>query len=423
MVAATVLILLGLMALSIPIAAVLAVLAFVLDQSFAFFPLTNAIGEIAWSASTAHSLVAIPLFILLGQLMLHSDMAGDMYRTMRAWLGWLPGGLMHANIGSSTLFAATSGSSVATAATITSIALPEARANGYDEKLFCGTLAAGGTLGILIPPSINLIIYAVITETSITRLYVSAVVPGLLLAGLFSLSLIVICLIRPDADGRHERFDLAAAVRGLPTLLPPLLVFFAILGSIYAGLATPNEAAAMGVAAAAALCLLRGKLSRAAFWRVLLSTMETTAMIMLIVIAATFLNFVIASIGLVNAIGAAVDSVNLTPLGTMIVILCFYVLLGCVMESLSLMIATTPIFAPIVFALGYDPIWFGIVLMVVIEMALITPPVGMNLFVVQGVRKQGSIADVMIGSAPFVAAMAVMIALLLAFPQIAMLSE
>ncbi|AJE47548.1 TRAP transporter large permease [Celeribacter indicus] len=423
MIATTVLLLLGLMALSIPVAAVLGILAIVLDKSYAVFPLTNAIGEIAWSTSTAPSMVAIPLFILLGQLMLHSDMAGDMYRSMRAWLGWLPGGLMHANIGSSSLFAATSGSSVATAATITSIALPEARANGYNEKLFCGTLAAGGTLGILIPPSINLILYAVITETSVTRLYVSAVVPGLLLAGLFSAVLIALCLMKPEFGGRRETFDLRNALRGLPMLLPPLLVFFAILGSIYTGLATPNEAAAMGVAAAAVICLWRGKLSLEICRRVLLSTMETTAMIMLIVIAAAFLNFVLSGIGLVAAVTRMVDAVNLTPFWTMVLIILFYVALGCVMESLSLMIATTPIFAPIVFGLGYDPIWFGIVLMIVIEMALITPPVGMNLYVVQGVRKTGSIGDIMAGSAPFVVAMTLMIALLLAFPQIALLSR
>ncbi|APZ50864.1 TRAP transporter large permease [Salipiger abyssi] len=423
MILVTLLLLLGLMALSIPVAAALGILAIALDKLYAFFPLTNAIGEIAWSTSASPSMVAIPLFVLLGQLMLHSDMAGDMYRAMRAWLGWLPGGLMHANIGSSSLFAATSGSSVATAATITSIALPEARANGYNEKLFCGTLAAGGTLGILIPPSINLILYAVITETSVTRLYISAVVPGLLLAALFSALLVAICLLRPGVDGRRERFDLRNALRGLPMLLPPLLVFFAILGSIYAGLATPTEAAALGVAAAAMICLWRGKLSWQICRQVLLSTMETTAMIMLIVIAAAFLNFVLSGIGLVGAVTQALDAVSLTPFWTMVLIILFYVVLGCVMESLSLMIATTPIFAPIVFGLGYDPIWFGIVLMIVIEMALITPPVGMNLYIVQGVRKTGSIGDVMTGSAPFVIAMTLMIALLLAFPQIALLSE
>lgn len=419
MIATTLLVLLGLMSLSISVAAVLIILAVVLDRSFSLFPLTNALGEIAWSTSISPSMVAIPLFVLLGHLMLHSDMAGDMYRTTRAWLGWMPGGIMHANIGSSSIFAATSGSSVATAATMTAIALPEARRNGYDERLFCGTLAAGGTLGILIPPSINLIIYAVITETSVTRLYLAAVLPGLLLAALFSVVIIAICIFRPGTDGRRDPFDLRAALSGLPTLLPPLLVFFAILGSIYAGLATPNEAAAMGVAAAAIICLLRGRLTGTVIRQTLLGTMETTAMIMLIVIGATFLNFVVSGIGLVQAVTGAVRAVEMTPFWTMVLILGFLVVLGCVMESLSLMIATTPVFAPIVFGLGYDPIWFGIVLMIVIEMALITPPVGMNLYVVQGVRKQGSIADVMIGSAPFVVAMAAMIGILLAFPQLA----
>lgn len=423
MIVVTLVLLLALMAISIPVAAVLGVLAFTLDQLYAFFPLSRALGEIAWSSSTASTMVAIPLFILLGQLMLHSGMASDMYRSMRNWLGWLPGGLMHANIGSSAMFAATSGSSVATAATLTTVALPEADANGYNERLFTGTLAAGGTLGILIPPSINLILYAVITNTSVTRLYLSAVVPGLLMAALFSLMLVAVCLARPAMGGRRIRFVWREAWRGLPALLPPLAVFISIIGSIYAGLATPTEAAALGVVVSAAICAWRGKLSLEICRSVLLSTMEATAMIMLIVIAASFLNFVISGIGLVDAVTQALAATRLDPFWTMVLILGFYVVLGCVMESLSLMIATTPIFAPIVFSLGYDPIWFGIVLMIIIEMALITPPVGMNLYVVQGVRKRGSIADVMIGSAPFVAAMFAMVAILMAWPQLALFTR
>jgi len=417
------LLLLGLMAISIPIAAVLGVLGILLDQIYAFFPLSRALGEIAWSVSTSPTLVAIPLFILLGQLMLHSGMASDMYKSMRSWLGWLPGGLMHANIGASAMFAATSGSSVATAATMTTVALPEVKANGYNERLFTGTLAAGGTLGILIPPSINLILYAVITDTSLTRLYLSAVVPGLLMAAMFALTLVIISLAMPAVGGRRFSFEWGEAMRGLPSLLPPLLVFVAIIGSIYGGLATPTEAAALGVMASVVICLWRRKLSYGILRSVLLSTTEATAMIMLIVIAASFLNFVVSGIDLVDAVTAALRSTELSPFWTMLLIIAFYLALGCVMESLSLMIATTPIFAPIVFSLGYDPIWFGIVLMIIIEMALVTPPVGMNLYVVQGVRKRGSIADVMIGSSPFVLSMLAMIGLLLAFPQIALLAR
>lgn len=423
MIYVTLAVMLGMMAVSISVAAVLGTLALLLDQLYSFFPLSRALGEIAWSTSTESTMVAIPLFILLGQLMLQSSMANDMYASMRSWLGWLPGGLMHANVGASAMFAATSGSSVATAATLTAVAMPEVRVNGYNERLFTGTLAAGGTLGILIPPSINLILYAVITDTSVTRLYLSAVVPGLLMAALFSLTLLVICLIWPTVGGRRLRIDWGEAVRGLPGLLPPLVVFVTIIGSIYAGLATPTESAALGVAVVVVICLWRRKLSSSVAKAVLLSTMESSAMIMLIVIAASFLNFVISGIGLVDQVTGFLDATGMSPLGMMLLIIGFYVVLGCVMESLSLMIATTPIFAPVVFSLGYDPIWFGILLMIVIEMALITPPLGMNLYVVQGVRKRGSIADVMIGSAPFVAAMFVMIAILLAFPQLALLGR
>lgn len=423
MIYTTLLLLLGLMAISIPVSAVLALLAIAMDQLYAFFPLSRALGEIAWSTSTNSSMIAIPLFILLGQLMLHSGIASDMYRSMRSWLGWLPGGLMHANIGSSAMFAATSGSSVATAATMTTVALPEAKANGYNERLFTGTLAAGGTLGILIPPSINLIIYAVITNTSVTRLYLSAVVPGIIMATMFSFVLVAVCVVRPAMGGHRIHFRWSEAFRELPALLPPLAVFISIIGSIYAGLATPTEAAALGVVVSAVICAYRGKLTLELCKSVLLSTMEATAMIMLIVIAASFLNFVVSGIGLLDAVTQILAATRLDPFWTMVLILGFYVILGCVMESLSLMIATTPIFAPIVFSLGYDPIWFGIVLMIIIEMALITPPVGMNLYVVQGVRKHGSIVDVMIGSAPFVVAMFAMIAILMAWPQLALFAQ
>ncbi|MDX3806570.1 MAG: TRAP transporter large permease [Bosea sp. (in: a-proteobacteria)] len=423
MIYVTLILMLGLMVASISVAAVLGLLGLALDQLYSFFPLNRALGELAWSTSTESTMVAIPLFILLGQLMLRSGMAADMYSSMRSWLGWLPGGLMHANIGASALFAATSGSSVATAATLTTVALPEAKANGYNERLFTGTLAAGGTLGILIPPSINLILYAVMTDTSVTRLYLSAIVPGLIMALLFSLTVIAICIVRPGMGGRRMQTGWADRIRTLPGLLPPVVVFVAIVGSIYGGLATPTESAALGVAVSAAICFWRRQLTLEIVRAVLLSTMESTAMIMLIVIAASFLNFVLSGIGIVSEVTSALDATGLSPLSVMLLIIGFYVVLGCVMESLSLMIATTPVFAPVVVGLGYDPIWFGVLLMIVIEMALITPPVGMNLYVVQGVRKRGSIIDVMIGCVPFIISMFVMIVLLLAMPQIALLAR
>jgi len=409
-----------LLALSIPVAATLALLGLTLNYSFSFMPLHRAMGEIAWSTTTEFLLVAIPLFILLGELLLRTGIAERMYRSMSFWLSWLPGGLMHSNVGASALFAATSGSSVATAATIGTLAEPQIRKQGYNERLFLGTLASGGTLGILIPPSINIIIYGALTDTSIPKLYLAGIVPGIALAGLFMLTVLIGCLVRPTWGGNAESISWAQRIRGLPDLLPPLFIFSVVIGSIYLGWATPTESAALGVIAALGLAALYGRLNWIMLRDAFEGTMRTTAMVMFIIIAAYFLNFVLAGIGLTTQLTDFIAGLGLSKFATLMIVILFYVILGFFMETLTLMITTIPIIAPIVIALGYDPVWFGILLMILIETALVTPPIGLNLYVVQGIRKGGPINDVIIGSLPFVIAMFVMIALLVAFPDIAL---
>ncbi len=232
---------------AVPVAAVLGILSLGLDQIYMGGRLRLAIGEFTWDKSSEFILVAIPMFILLGEIMLRAGIARRMYNAVVQWLCWLPGGLMHANIGSCAIFAATSGSSVATAATVGTVAYPEIEKRGYHEGLFLGSLAAGGTLGILIPPSINLIIYGLITDTSVPELYLAGIIPGLMLAGLFLAVIIVACLVRRDWDGDRAETSWRRRIRVLPDLLPPLLLFGAVVGSIYAGVATPTEAAAIGV--------------------------------------------------------------------------------------------------------------------------------------------------------------------------------
>src|SRR5690606_8357432 len=222
-----------------------------------------ALGEVLWQNSTEYLLIAIPMFVLLGEILLRSGIAESVYAAIVQWISWLPGGLMHANIGSCAMFAATSGSSVATAATVGTVALPEIDKRGYDERLFLGTIAAGGTLGILIPPSINMIIYGLLTNTSVPQLYLAGFIPGALLASLFSLTVLLFCVARPEWGGERMRFSLAACLRTLPYLLPPLGIFLVVVGSIYAGVATPTEAASLGVAAAMLLAAANGALS----WR------------------------------------------------------------------------------------------------------------------------------------------------------------
>ena len=413
-------ILIVVLALAVPVAAGLGFLGIALSEIYSRLPLTLAIGEVAWATSNNFLLVAIPFFVLLGEILLRSGMAERMYNALVLWVPWLPGGLMHSNIAACAMFAATSGSSVATAATIGTVAMGEIKKHGYSERLFLGTIAAGGTLGILIPPSINMIVYGVLTDSSIPKLYLAGFIPGLVLAGLFSLTVLFICLLRPELGGRRTRTDWKARIRALPDLIPPLVIFLAVIGSIYAGLATATESAALGVIAALGVAAWHRRLSLRMLLQAFEGTMRTNAMIMAILIAAYFLNFVISSIGLTGQVNRLVTGLGLTSTELLLTVIVFYLILGCFMETLSMMVATVSIIAPIMFRAGYDPIWFGILIVILMETAMITPPVGINLYVVQGLRKRGRIDDVIIGAAPFVVAMLVMIAILSYWPNLAL---
>jgi tripartite ATP-independent transporter DctM subunit len=417
----TVVILLVLVVASVPVAAVLGVLTLALDQMYMDGRLAVAIGEFTWDKSKEFVLVAVPMFILLGEIMLRAGIARRMYEAVIQWLSWLPGGLMHANIGSCAIFAASSGSSVATAATVGTVAYPEMRKRGYNERLFLGSLAAGGTLGILIPPSINLIIYGLITDSSVPELYLAGIVPGVILASLFMLIIIISCWFRRHWDGEKPQTSWSQRVRTLPDLVPPILLFAVVVGSIYAGIATPTEAASVGVVFALILAALNRSLSVSMLREAFEGTMRTTAMIMIIILAAVFLNFVLGFIGVTQALLQAIEALGLTPMQTMILLVLFYLVLGMFMETLSMLLTTVPIVFPIVISLGFDPVWFGILVTVLMEAALITPPIGVNLYVVQGIRLQGGpFNDVAYGAAPFVVMMIVMVGLLLAFPQLAL---
>lgn len=413
-------VLLVLLVLSVPVAATLIVLSLFLDEFFSPFPLVNAMGDVLWSASDSFLLIAIPLFILLGEILVRTGVAKSTYRALESWLSWLPGGLLHANVATATLFSATSGSSVATAATIGTVAIPQGDAMKYDPKLFTGSIAAGGTLGIMIPPSINLIVYGFLTETSIPKLFAAGLVPGLLLAFLFVLGTALICLWRPSLGGPSTRHSWGERFKGLVSLVPVMTLFSIVVGSIYAGLATPTEAASLGVIGALLIALFMGKLSIGVVVEALEGTMRTTGMIVLIIIASYFLNFVLASTGITRELSSFLESAGLGPYLTLLLIIGLYIILGFFIETLSLMVITIPIVAPIIIALGFDPIWFGILLILLIEMALITPPVGLNLYVVQSVRKSGSFNDVMLGALPYVGFMLVMVILLIIFPSLAL---
>jgi tripartite ATP-independent transporter DctM subunit len=419
--AAGFLLMLGLMLIGLPVAVALFLTSVLGTLVYLGLPTLMIFGGQMWGALNDFVLTAIPLFILLGELLVRSGVADGMYRSLSDWLRRLPGGLLHSNVASCTLFAAVSGSSVATAATMGTVAVPLLRERGYDQRITLGTIAAGATIGILIPPSINMIIYGSMSNTSIGQLFVAGIVPGLLMAGMFMGYILVASILRPELAGDPiPSTPLAQKLRNLLDILPPLAIFLLVMGSIYLGWATPSESAALGVIGALAVTIAKRRFSMAMLHEALLSTVRITAMILLIVVAAKFLNFVIGILGIPQVLARTISDFGASQLQLILILVLFYLVLGCFLETLSMMIATIPIVVPVILQFGIDPVWFGVFLVVMMEVALITPPLGMNLYIVQGVRGTGSIIDVMIGSLPFVAIMLALVALLVAFPGIAL---
>lgn len=407
-----------------PVAAALGVLAILMVTFYSPLPLIRASGEIAWATSNDFLLVALPLYILMGEILLRSGIAGRLYDAMAKWLTWLPGGLMHSNIGVSAVFAATSGSSVVTAATVGTVALPAAARYRYNQRLFLGSIAAGGTLGILIPPSINMLIYGFITDSSVPKLYLAALIPAAILCALFMLTIAIACVRHPDWGGERQTASWATRLASLPHLVPPLLLFTLVVGSIYAGWATPSESAALGVIGALVLAAFDRSLNLGMLRIAIENTMRVTGMAMLIVLAAFFLSFVLSTLGLNRDILDYFEQLriefNLSPMQIMIAIVLLYLILGCFMDPMAMMLTTIPVIAPLVASLGFDLVWFGIMMVVLSEAGMITPPFGINLLVVQAVRARGPLADVIIGALPFVVALLVLTAMLLLWPSLAL---
>jgi tripartite ATP-independent transporter DctM subunit len=385
-----------------------------------FEPYLRQFKTLLWNTVANYDLSVVPLFVLMGFLAAHANLSRDLFQGVNALLGRLRGGVAMAAVGACAGFGAVCGSSLATASTMGRVALPELKRMRYDGSLATGTLAAGGTLGILIPPSINMIIYAVLTNASVPKLYLAGIVPGIALVLIFMATILLLCLLRPAWGGRTVSATWAARIAGLAHLLPPLGIFLLVVGSIYAGIATPTEAASLGVLGALGLAWWAGRLSIAMLKEAFEGTMKATAMVMLIVVAAYFLNFVISTIGLTTMLTNFIENLGLPKAATLFAVILFYVVLGCFMETLSMMITTIPIIAPVMFKLGYDPVWFGILVILLIETALVTPPVGLNLFVVQNLRAGGSLNDVIVGTAPFVFSLFAMIFVLTAYPDIAL---
>lgn len=411
------LIMIIIMLLGIPIASVMLIMG-VVGGVLAFgWPLVDSTGPVMWSVMNDNLLTAIPLFILLGELMLRSGMADKMYGATALWLNRLPGGLLHTNIGCCAMFAATSGSSVATAATIGTVATPSLNERGYPKAQSLGSIAAGGTLGILIPPSVNLLIYGSLAETSIGQLFVAGIIPGLLLVAFFMLWILISNW--NDTSTQVAEVPLSEKLRASKALIPPFIIFLVVMGSIYLGIATPTESAALGVVTALIIVGLSGHFSIQFFNRCFMQTARTTGMVLLIVLAAFVLNVTLSLTGVAQITTNWVTSLGLSSIQLLLVLIVFYILLGMFMDVLSMMVLTIPIAVPVVVAMGIDPVWFGIFIIIMCELGMITPPVGMNLYVVHGVRQDdGPFSDLIRGAFPYVIIMILFVLLLIWFPGI-----
>jgi len=408
-----------LMFLSIPIAVTIIAVGGFGGWLMYGMPLVDMMGGVIWSSLNSNTMLAIPLFMLLGELLLRGGIADRMYDAMAVWLGRLPGGLLHSNIATCTLFSATSGSSVATAATVGTMALPALQQYKYPMAPSLGSLAAGGTLGILIPPSVNLLVFGSISNTSVGQLFAAGVVPGLLLALSFS---VYIFLFHGKAGANEVRdIPLSDKLRMARHLIPPLVIFGVVMGSIYGGLATPTESAALGVMLAFGFVAGAGRLNRELMIQCSIQAARTSGMVMIVLVVSLLLNVTISMTGAAQAMTTWIAGFELGRLELLFVLLLFYVVLGTFMDAMSMLVLTVPIMLPVVIHAGIDPIWFGIFVVIMCEIALITPPVGMNLFVVHGVRTDGgNYSDVIRGSWPYVVVMVLFTISLMIWPGLVM---
>ena len=383
--------------------------------------LLSVYGTQLWSAMEDYILLSIPLYILLGEILVRSGATDKMYGAIALWLGRLPGGLLHTNVGASALFSAVSGSSVSTAATIATVALPSFRRRKYDDRLVLGSIAAGASLGNLIPPGIAFIVYASLTNTSVGQLYAAAIVPSIMMTVLFMLTIVGAALVRPDLCGdREPRVPLRERIVRLVDLSGPFIVFLIIMGSVYTGWATVTESAALSVIAALGIAAFNRTLSIRMLHDAFVATANLTAITMLILAVAFYLNFALGSLNITQTLGAFVAGLGHSTTGLMWILAVFYFLLGIFFETLPMMVGTVPIIFPIAVATGIDPIWFGVFMVLQCELSLLSPPVGMTLYVIQAVRREGNIKDVFAGTIPFVAAMVLMTAILIHFPELAL---
>jgi len=385
------------------------------------FPAASSIlGIVPHAEASSYTLSVIPLFVLMGQFAYVSGISRDIYDTVYAWMGRMRGGLAMATICACAGFSAVCGSSLATGATMGMVAIPEMRKYKYDPRLSTGSVAAGGTLGILIPPSIGFIIFGILTQESIGKLFLAGLVPGILMAALFILAIYIQCRLKPEMGPRGSATSWQGKIRSLAKTWGMLLLFAVVMGGIYMGVFTPTEAAGIGAFGAFVLALGKGKLDWPAFVHCLTETGKTTAMIFLIIIGANIFSTFLGLARIPMVLAASISSLAVPKLVVLAGIILVYVLLGCVMDCYAIMILTIPIILPIIEALQIDTIWFGVLMVIVLEVGLITPPVGLNVFVLKGAAPDVPLGTIFKGIWPFLIAALLTIVLLTLYPQIAL---
>tara|TARA_X000001036_G_scaffold364710_1_gene348965 strand:+ start:3116 stop:4426 length:1311 start_codon:yes stop_codon:yes gene_type:complete len=388
-------------------------------ELFTSRPSGDAMITTIWTGASSWTLTALPLFIWMGEILYRTRLSEDMFKGLTPWMRWLPGGLLHTNIAGCTLFAAVSGSSAATLSTVGKMSIPELRKRGYPEYMIIGTLAGAATLGLMIPPSLTLIVYGVTINESITKLFMAGVVPGLVLAFLFMLYIIFWYFLRPSERPPPEKvIGLMEMVYESRFLIPILFLVIIVIGSMYFGWATATEAAAVGVTGALILALSQGSLSWKTFGESLMGATRTSAMIALILMGAAFLSLSMGFTGLPRALANYIDTLNLSPVTLIAALTFFYIILGMFLDGISSVVLTMAIVEPMIRQAGIDVIWFGIFVVVVVEMAQVTPPIGFNLFVLQGMTKH-EISYIAKTAIPMVGLMLVMVIILVVWPELA----
>jgi C4-dicarboxylate transporter, DctM subunit len=387
-------------------------------QLFSSRPAGDAMAVTIWGSASSWTLTALPLFIWMGEILFRTRLSQDMFKGLAPWMQALPGRLLHTNVVGCAIFAAVSGSSAATCATIGKMSLPELERRGYPERMSVGSLAGAGTLGLLIPPSIIMIVYGVTADVSISQLFIGGVIPGILLALIFSIYIALWSLTHrdqiPPADAP---MTLAQKLHDSRNLIPVVLLIAAVLGSIYAGVATATEAAGLGVLGSLILSTLQGSMNWATFKQSLMGGTRLYCMIALILAGAAFLTLSMGYIGLPRHLAEWIGALQLSKAQLIMALTAFYVVLGCFLDGISMVVLTMGVIQPTVQKAGIDPLWFGIFIVIVVEMAQVTPPVGFNLFVMQGMTGR-SIVYIARAAFPFFLLMVAMVVLLYAFPQI-----